>query len=54
MLINIVTKPSFKVPRAISISFFLMINQAEIPAMNAAPVNAADGIVWKKVASAVF
>ena len=53
-LINIVTNPALRVVRDISMSFFLIINHAETPAINAAPVNAADGIVWKKVASAVF
>ena len=52
--IIIVMRPSFKVPRDISASLFLISSQADIPAINAPAVNAADGIVWKKVASAVF
>ena len=53
-LINMMMPPSLKVPRAISISLRLMIRYAEIPATTAPAVNAADGIVWKNVASAVF
>ncbi|CAB4929417.1 unannotated protein [freshwater metagenome] len=53
-LINMVTKPALSVTRDISMSFFLIINQAETPAIKAAPVNAAEGIVWKKVTTAVF
>ncbi|CAB4677071.1 unannotated protein [freshwater metagenome] len=49
-----VTKPSFRVERDISISFFLITNHADIPAIKAPPVNTADGIVWKKDVSAVF
>ena len=39
-LTDIVIKPSFRVPRDISASFFFTNNQAEIPAINAPAVNA--------------